>query len=166
MAERAPGLYWVRENVAPDEWAIALLTARGWWNLIGSDLSFSEEAFAEIAERAERGSRGLLPVEIAGWPEGIASYDLSKPAAQIPDFVFPAALWPEPQPITDAQKNGKPFMVWICSEHLSPGAAGWYTAFWDARIDAWCVLTPFFHTQGIYADRVTRYIPLPPDVKS
>ncbi len=240
MAEREPGFYWVNLRWAPErtDWTIAKWTGAGWW-AVGINDRLDDQQFTEIGERVERRitidlsdktlpPMTLTPEGIAG-PEGIAAHDLTKPAAQMPDFIFggitipsmksmleamgktvilqgwpePSLVclaqllrlqmdridptedyalaweelsegsrqyyltiaeglrmalvgWPEPQPITDAQKTGEWWLVWFSAERNGQ----WIKARWF--YDAW------------YADG-SRYplarhlvsvcLPLPPDVK-
>lgn len=64
MAEREPGIYWVRHRDRPDEWSIAqwIFVAEetkgmsiGWkWKIVGSLATWQEYHFAELGERAQR----------------------------------------------------------------------------------------------------------------
>ncbi len=231
MADREPGFYWANLRFAPGqtEWTLAKWTGAGWF-AIGINDRLDEEQFTEIGERVEPRritidlsdktlpSMTLGPAGIAG-PEGIAIHDLTKPAAQMPDFIFggiaipslrqpitiddvaeamrrmskeeqtltlikasyaPGGLqsrmptsadyiraaqiiWPEPQPITDAQKTGERFLVWCEFDGDQRWVEGrWMenvlleneTAYWDLG----------FGIRAL-ADNVTHYLPLPPDVK-
>jgi hypothetical protein len=68
--------------------------------------------------------------------------------------------WPEPQLITDAQKTGERFLVWNDSDY--PDTRGWFTAFYDGKIDGWLTGALGGYTE---LDRVTVHLPRPPDVK-
>jgi hypothetical protein len=71
--------------------------------------------------------------------------------------------WPEPQPITDAQKTGERFLIrydWAPYPH-------WLDAYWDEKAlgrGSWCGIGG----EGIVylcEPRVTHYLQMPPDVK-
>jgi hypothetical protein len=88
--------------------------------------------------------------------------------------------WPQPQPITKAQKTGEKWLVWRNFTHratgMYSGLGGWYVAFWmneEVVKDAadghpihgyWCVSSPTFHTPIGDDTNVTRCLPLPPGV--
>ena len=84
--------------------------------------------------------------------------------------IYQPALWPEPQPITDAQKTGERFLVWhkggaamLISQPVQNGLissigpfrllAGWYSARWsislnNIRADGRWILGDLRHSQG------------------
>ncbi len=82
--------------------------------------------------------------------------------------------WPEPQPITDAQKTGERFLVWYepdpdAEYGANPGddparENGWQTAWWDG-VD-WTVGGEGYENHlRLIERRVTYYLLPPPDVK-
>jgi len=56
MAEREPGLYWVKfdDDDGPDEWEVAEWTRDGSWLVLGLSEEYSDDGFAEIGERVDR----------------------------------------------------------------------------------------------------------------
>ncbi len=185
MAEREPGPYWVRcegtnwEEHARDKWIIALWDGH-FWGVPFDYQSYRDPQFAEIGERIERSGNLLRSWryftrekleealnydwgqvgEAATLAMQIMAHDLSEPAKQLPDFVWPPAQWPEPQPITDAQKTGERFLVWVNSpEYLR----GWAIGSWeDGQWVIYLMGTTFMTT--VRPHLVTHCYPLPPDV--
>jgi hypothetical protein len=66
-----------------------------------------------------------------------------------------------PQPITDAQKNGEPFLVW----HAGEFQHGWHVAEWSSYVEMW-LRRGSSEENYLVVDDVTHWLPLPPDVKS
>jgi hypothetical protein len=141
MADRESGAYWIRDTGG--DWVVAYWEGDprvAEWYGFGDDRPIDSKWIAEIGERVERRSV-TADATLAG---------------RLVDF----EEWPEPQPITDAQKTGERFLVWNDSEH--PDTCGWFTAFYDGKIDGWLTGALGGYTE---LDRVTAHLPLPPDVK-
>lgn len=167
MAEREPGLYWVRDRF-DDDWVVALWSGSAWL-LHGDTTEYKDGAFLEIGPRAEMPP----PVVVMDTPQlpEVVHYNLNTPErkrALMAAFKLPE--WPEPQPITDAQKTGERFLVWATPVNVSRlhphndpmKESGWLTAFWDGY---WIVGgNETGEGFSLDDDRVTRYLPLPPDV--
>jgi hypothetical protein len=153
MAEREPGFYWVRCRRFPSgegDWQVAQYVV-GLWHCAGSGDELTDDELAEIGDRVERSALYLSLVD----------YDILAPTKYLR---FPSVEeWPEPQPITDARKTGERLLVWNDSQH--PDTRGWFTAFYDGKIDGWLTGALGGYTE---LDRVVAvYLPLPPppDVK-
>ncbi len=74
-------------------------------------------------------------------------------------------IWPEPQPITDAQKTGERFLVWVNAPEgrVDEFLHGWAIGSWEGG--QWVIYmmgTTFMTT--VRAHLVTRCYLLPPDV--
>ncbi len=65
--------------------------------------------------------------------------------------------YPDPQPITDDQKNGEPFLVW----HENEYQRGWHVAEWSDEVDLW--LRGGGEQYYLKPDSVVYYLPLPPE---
>ncbi len=71
----------------------------------------------------------------------------------------------EPQPITDAQKNGERWVVWYTRQEWSgqdPDGV-WITASWFADHDGWSGWMEAGHRRR--DEEITHYLPLPPDIR-
>jgi hypothetical protein len=66
-------------------------------------------------------------------------------------------MWPEPQPITEAQKNGDEFLLW------DPKWKSWDKGHWSAATGQ----GRWYFPDNCYAEEneITHYLPLPPVVK-
>ncbi len=152
MAEREPGPYWVRDRFE-DEWVDARWTGKDWL-LHGDVARYRDADFIEI------GPRAVMPPPVIvettsddSAPPAVVHYDLNTLEGKRALAAFlQLPPWPEPQPITDAQKTTTPILVW------SEGWGEWAAAFWDR--DSWhlsCSEDSIADT-----DTVSHYIPLPP----
>ncbi len=109
MTDRAPGFYWVRQKFmdgSPQGWEVGRFEV-GLWALPGDSDEYQTAELYEIGERVER--QGTREESIA-W-----AVDLARQLH---------IGWPEPQPITDAQKTGERFLL--------HGASGWKIGSWRA----------------------------------
>jgi len=138
MGEREPGPYWVK--LYGGEWRVAEWLS-GCWGLAFNTDRHQDSDFAEIGERAER---------------NVFDENDEKVLEQIRQR-FAQPRWPEPQPITDAQKTGEDFLVWCVDRWL---IAAWWSPSFDREI-AWYD----DHNRWLEEAQVTHYLPLPPDVK-
>jgi hypothetical protein len=155
MAEREPGSYWVRCRLFPSregDWEVAQYVG-GLWRCAGVMEEFTDDDIVEIGDRAEREGAARLLEAIK------RTRCLEDQLTKILGVLGPTA-WPEPLPITDAQKTGERFLVWNDSEH--PDTRGWFTAFYDGKIDGWLTGALGGYTE---LDRVVAHLPLPPDVE-
>jgi hypothetical protein len=167
MAEREPGFYWVKETAdaegEPAYWNKMV------WTFAGEPCSYNDDELAEIGERVVRRSV-TAEATLAG---SLVDYDLTAPSKYLrfPSFEY----WPEPQPITDAQKTGERFLVWHEPKHeprdlesyIEPVTMrAWFTAFWDDG-RWWVIGNGWDDTIRLEDRHITHYLPLPPppDVK-
>jgi hypothetical protein len=193
MAEREPGFYWVkpvgiapainqsRESVPVDdcarpqeaEWTIAQWmdceAGLGWyfWMTLGDEQPYKDADFAEIGERVVRQPSSSFTIDHLVLEKAqIAWPDLSMRAR---GRITVTGMWPEPQPITDAQKTGERFLVWN-ENPTDDQLHGWFTARWYPTVSSfgqsgmWTVGS--LNTDEWFAlDHVTQYLTPPPDVK-
>ncbi len=146
MAEREPGFYWVR-HMPTGAWSVAEYSGSSWL-VVGMWYPRSDIDFAEIGERAERHKPRLLDDEF-----------LKRYAKAISDEALPRLAelptWRDPQPITDTQRTGEGFLVWIVTEqaqfwtaaHYSPDPlprGSWVSdgCFWPAFLATHCLPLP------------------------
>ncbi len=173
MAEREPGPYWVRDRFE-DEWVVALWSGFG-WTLHGDEEQYGDADFIEIGPRAVMpppaipNPRDAIPnprdrhQSTDTPPVTVMNFDLNTPEgkrALMAAFQLPQ--WPEPQPITDAQRTGERVLVWSECAREDPNRLGWLTARW-AEGD-WTIGGDWWEDEAMHLRDcvVTHYVPLPP----
>ncbi len=162
MAEREPGPYWVRDRFE-DEWVLALWSGFG-WTLHGDEEQYRDADFIEIGPRAELPPPVIVETTTDDSAQpAVVHYDLNTPEGKRALAAFlQLPQWPDPEPITDAQKTGERFLVRILRTRHPRLAHGWVEAYWDA--DYW--MTDLFMPDGELIffddDEVTHSMPLPP----
>ncbi len=157
MAEREPGPYWVRDRFE-DEWVVALWSGFG-WTLHGDEDQYRDADFIEIGPRVELPPPVIEPPQ----PPNVAHYDMNTPEGKRALAAFlQLPLWPEPQPITDAQRTGERVLVWSECAREDPNRLGWLTARW-AEGD-WTIGGDWWEDEAMHLRDcvVTHYVPLPP----
>jgi hypothetical protein len=156
MADRESGAYWIRDTGG--DWVVAYWEGDprvAEWYGFGDDRPIDPKWIAEIGDRVVRRSV-TAEATLAG---RLVDYDLTAPTKYLrfPGF----EEWPEPQPITEAQKTGERFLVWNDSEY--PDTRGWFTAFYDGKIDGWLTgalggYTELDRVAAVYLPQPTPYV--------
>lgn len=163
MAEREPGLYWVK--VPFGGWEPARWDPPddddGLWYLIGEVVGVGSDYLDAIGERvADQGLIAELRTQFTKWAE--LTDRLQPCLEQFALYMISQTGWPEPLLITDAQKNGERFLVWLRHPPHDDTPGRWVIAGWGIKNNrgAWTT-ERFSYTEQF----VTHYLPLPPDVK-